>query len=154
MGQVIFYVFRVNSAIGNRHLLMVSHCNQLYDHLYRYDTNYIVTNYNHLFHCFRYEDSPTDSEKAAKVQATIEKKGIALTHTAVMEELLSEVEECKVYRPQRAELQMESSFSEHLQKLMADYEVSELLYFRSLKSTDRFCTLTNSNGELAHTLCL
>ena len=73
---------------------------------------------------FRQEEgSPTDSEKAAQVKSTVEKQVTRVTHAAVMEELLSEVEESSVYRPQRAELQDSSSFSEHLRKLMADYEV-------------------------------
>ena len=69
------------------------------------------------------ETSPTDSEKAAQVKSTLEKQVTRVTHAAVMEQLLSEVEESSVYRPQRAELQDNSSFSEHLRKLMADYEV-------------------------------
>ena len=76
------------------------------------------------------ESSPTDSEKAAQVKSTLEKQVTRVTHAAVMEELLSEVEESSVYRPQRAELQDSSSFSEHLRKLMADYEV---------RSRDKVC---------------
>ncbi|KAL5266991.1 hypothetical protein ACHWQZ_G004134 [Mnemiopsis leidyi] len=79
----------------------------------------------------REEISPTDSEKAAQVKSTLEKQVTRVTHAAVMEQLLSEVEESSVYRPQRAELQDNSSFSEHLRKLMADYEKKEASLSRS-----------------------
>ena len=51
-----------------------------------------------------------------------------------MEELLSEVGESNVYQPQKAESETSSNFAEHLQKLMADYEVRFQWYNYDIKS--------------------